>query len=216
MIKYYLIGEIHGTNECPAACLDILQRHGLTQLALEFEKGYQQEFDEFLEGKRAIDDLSVLRNKYASKDGRCSPAMRQLLLTARDVGIHLYCVDDCSDLDRRDKYMAQNLQLIAPPVGYLCGQTHAAKKEILLDEMSMFYEVYNGVLKPCGAYLPPEETLSYKTVPVEGGTFYNLGPCKVEGNKKLSQKHPDLPTIIPSPEEGYDFWYLVRQFTPST
>ena len=133
MAKYYLIGETHGTNESPEACLDILKKHKIMQLALEFPYTQQKEIDEFLLGKRSIDELSIFQVDD-THDGRASPAVKNLLLRAkeRQIRIKLVDIDDESQVNQRDKYMAQNLMEIKGEVGFLCGNVHASKEVLKL------------------------------------------------------------------------------------
>ena len=58
MEKYYLIGEIHGTKECPKAFFDIIKKEKIKQVALEFDKIYQNEIENFYENKICINKIS--------------------------------------------------------------------------------------------------------------------------------------------------------------
>ncbi len=215
MIKYYLIGEVHGTKECPQACLDILERENIKQLALEFGFHLQPELDEFLAGKRSVDDLSIFDNP---RDTRASEAMRDLIQEAKDMGMKLFFVDDYTGSKDQEKIMADKLMGIEGRVAYYCGSAHAAKKTLKYDPDSKFYPLFeNGVFNSCGSLLPPEQTVSYAIHAVNGGKIWAHEIVKIPPAFKLKTFKPKkLPVIIDANGKKYDFFYLVDKFTPST
>ncbi|PIN80357.1 hypothetical protein COV11_04185 [Candidatus Woesearchaeota archaeon CG10_big_fil_rev_8_21_14_0_10_30_7] len=216
MIKYYLIGEVHGTNECPKACLDLLVKKNIKQLALEFGKNLQPELDAFLNDELAVEDLTIFKNP---EDTRASKAMRDLIQQAKEKKIKLYFIDTWYSTPDQDKIMAENLMEIEGKVAYFCGAAHASKRPICFDSDSILFNMFkNGTLKTCGSFLPEEKTTSYRVDALEGGEIYNQQIEEyITGNKRLigmlgSRK---FPIIIHSRGKRYDYTYLVKQFTPS-
>ena len=69
-MKYILVGEMHGTTECPKAFFEILKKYNTNQVALEFPKKNQKEMNEFLSGSRNINNLAIFKNKEKIHDGR--------------------------------------------------------------------------------------------------------------------------------------------------
>lgn len=192
MAKYILVGEVHGTNECPEACLKIIENYKIKHLALELDKS------------------------MSSNDGRASKAVKQLVAAAKRKGIRIHFVDGKCDILKRDKTMAENLMKIKKEVVFLCGNIHASKKPF---KMPLPFRIFckikkitipkNNILDTCGSYLPKDKTISYRIVAKNGGKFNNCG-IKTEGPSKK------LPLgIMKSPEEEYDFYYVVDKFTPS-
>ncbi|MFH1064933.1 MAG: hypothetical protein V1734_00300 [Nanoarchaeota archaeon] len=196
MAKYILVGEVHGTNECPEACLKILEKYKIKHLALEGDKS------------------------MSSNDGRASKAVKRLVAAAKRKGIKIHFAEEKSDAEmnilKRDKTMAENLIKIKKDVVFLCGNVHACKKPF---QMPLLFRIFcrikkitipkNNILDTCGSYLPKNKTISYRVVAKNGGKFNNNG-IKTEGPSKK------LPLgIIKSPEESYDFYYVVDRFTPS-
>jgi len=227
MAKYYLIGELHGTNEASRACWDIMQINKVSKLALEFPSNYQKEVDEFLKNKRSIDKISIFNVKHPH-DGRASPAIKKLLLKAKEKAMKVYFVDsDSEDISQREKEMTKNIMKIKDKVAFLCGDAHASKKEIHLSKFfrlvfriinlfSRKYPKFDKVIKTCGSYLPAKNTISYRVASLNGGKFYNF-KIKSAGKYKFDKenKFSSLPIIIKSKDSKYDFLYVVEKFTAS-
>ena len=224
MEKYYLIGELHGTNEAPEACWDILQKNKIPNLALEFPVNCQKEINNLLEGKKKINEIFLFWFKHPH-DGRSSPAMKRLLIKAKEHAIKVHVIDTIlGNAAEREKEMAKNLIKIKGKVAFLCGNVHASKQEIYFPILSRLafkiisifspeYATLGKSIKPCGAHLPKKETVSYKVEALKGGNFYNF---KVKKAKKYkAKKIESLPAIIKANDESYDFIYLVKKFTPS-
>jgi hypothetical protein len=208
--KYILIGELHGTKESPEACFEILKKHKVKQLALEFQKKEQCEIDDYFKGKKRVEELSIFQRED-NHDGRASKAIMDLIKKAKAKDIKILLVDDWSDITRRDEAMANNLKLIKGPVAYYCGEVHASKKSISFPE-------FNGKsqkINTCGSFLPEKETISYRIVSIEGGKHYNFKIKNVKKQEKLRKHIKDLPLIVPSKEGGFDFFYIVKKFTES-
>jgi len=94
MKKYFLIGEIHGTKECPEEFFKIVKKYGIKKVALELPKIYQNEIDEFYKGGIKIWDLSSFKHKGKNHDGRASGAMKKLILNLKRDKIKIYFVDE--------------------------------------------------------------------------------------------------------------------------
>ena len=139
MLKYFLVGEMHGTQECPEVFFRIIQKKRINQVALEFPSGYQKEIDEYFLSKRTLEDLSIFRLKKKTHDGRASSAIKKLLERLKRNNIKIYFVDEESF--ERDKLMAKNLSKINGRIAFLCGNVHASKKEIILPRL--FLLLYN-------------------------------------------------------------------------
>ncbi len=212
MIKYYLIGESHGTKECPDACIDLLVKEDICQLALEFGYNLQPELDEYLNDERNVEDLTIFKNPF---DTRASEAMKNLIVAAKDSDLMIYFVDDYTGSPDQDKIMADNLKKIEGKVAFFCGAAHASKKPLKFDPDSIMYPRFkNGVMQTCGSLLPPEETISYKIQPVNGGFVWDQTPKAVPANTRLA-KYKKLPLLLKTNNARYDYYYLVDKFTPS-
>jgi|SRR3989344_2691827 len=224
MPKFYLVGEFHGTNESPKACLDIMQRNKIKNLALEFSIDKQKEIDNFLKNKIAINDISIF-NVKTPHDGRASPAVKNLLLKAKEKKFSVYLVDsDSKIIKEREKEMAKNLINIKKGIVFLCGNAHASKKEYhinlfyrlifrIINIFSSKYPKLDKIIKPCGYYLPEKETTSYKIISTKGGKFYNFKIKKAKSYKIKGINY--LPKIITSSDKKYDFYYVVESLTES-
>jgi len=214
MAKYYLVGELHGTNECPRAFLDIVSHHHITQIALEFDKSKQHEVDAFLEGKRSLKDLSIFK-VTEPHDGRASPAVQTLLHKAKERSFRVYLVDDSSRPQHREAEMAKNIMSIKGTVAYLCGNVHAAKGPIQLEKSSEFFDQYkDGLIRTCGSLLPEQDTVAYNIVALHGGEFYNLKVKKEKEHPEFARL-PKIPATVKSKDPNYDFLYVVNRFTVS-
>ena len=167
MRKYFFVGEKHGTNECPKKFLEIVEQHKITQIALEWPIEKQSEIDQYLSGKRMPEQLTIFEE---NTDGRTSPAMRELLEAAknRHLKVHLF---DPGTPKERDKLMAENLKKIKGRVAILCGDIHAAKREVVLPFVVRAVGKLLGKthwehsIRPCASLLPADEVYSYRIVP---------------------------------------------------
>jgi len=207
MEKYYLIGEIHGTKECPKAFFDIIKKEKIKQVALEFDKIYQNEIENFYENKICINKISFFNQIKKSHDGRASSAIKLLLIKLRANNISVTLVDDWSfDGKFRDKSIAQNLKQISGKIGFLCGNVHA---------MKTIFRTNTGTIKPVGFLLPKNKVVSYNIVALKGGNFYNFRIKKYKKNSKLFHlfKNHQLPLLIKSNSISYDYDYIVNKFT---
>jgi hypothetical protein len=226
-MKFVLVGEIHGTAECPKAFLEILKKHKVEQVALEFKKNNQKEINQFLSGSRDISNLSIFKNKDKIHDGRASESIKDLIIKLRKNKMKIYFVDsEPSNPLKRDYLMARNLMEIEGKTAFLCGNVHASKTAIkfpftfvILNKIMNFFGKgvkisKNGIIETCGSFLPSKETISYKVIAVNEGEFYNFGAKKIKPNKKF-QNLQRLPKIKQSSEDGFDFFYLVEKFTAS-
>ncbi len=203
MKKYFLIGEIHGTKESPKAFLDIVKKKKIKNIALEFESNNQKEIDEYLSGKRKLNDLSIFKKK--GKDGRDSDAVKNLIKKLKSLSLKIYFIDDWKNKgNERDKLMARNLKKINKKIAFYCGNIHAMKKPFKIGKKSM---------KTCGSYLPSKKTISYNILPIEGGKHYNFGIKKINKDEELCKKYKKekLPKIIKSKTKEYDYLYLIKK-----
>jgi hypothetical protein len=226
-MKYILVGEMHGTTECPKAFLEILKKHKINQVALEFPKKDQQEINQFLSGSRDIGNLSIFKDKEKIYDGRASESVKDLIVKLKKNKIKIYFVDsEPSNPLKRDYLMAKNLMKIKGKTAFLCGNVHASKTAIkfplifvLLNKIMNFFGKgvkisKNGIIETCASFLPKKETVSYKVIAVNGGEFYNFGVKKIKPDKKF-QNLQNLPKTVQSSEDGFDYFYLVDTFTAS-
>lgn len=217
MAKYFLIGELHGNNESPQACWDIIQRYGIKNLAIEADLKYQQEVDEYLSSQKNIEQLSLWSLDHLTK------AVKNLVHKAKENGMKIYCVDDWSCLNKqdesveRDKAMAENLKKIKGNVAYLCGGDHASKKPILIDKNSEWFSVYkNGLFLTCGSFLPKSKTISFLICALNGGRSFFNGKVQMASKFNLpGNRIKNLPMIIPSIKDGYDYLYIFDKYTSS-
>ena len=218
---------MHGTTECPKAFLEILRKHKINQVALEFPKKNQKEINQFLSGSRDISNLSIFKDKGKIHDGRASESVKNLILKLKKDKTKIYFVDsEPSNPLKRDYLMAKNLMEIKGKTMFLCGNVHASKTAIkfplifvLLNKIMNFFSKgvkisKNGIIESCGSFLPKTETISYKVIAVNGGKFYNFGVKKIKPDEKF-QNSQSLPKIVQSYEDGFDYFYLADTFTAS-
>ncbi len=220
MSTYLLIGEIHGTKECPKEFLKFVKKNKIKKVALEFLKDYQIEIDKFYYGKRSLEDISFLKNKEKNHDGRASDAVRRLISELRKEKIKIFLVDvETGSGNERDKLMAKNLSKIKGKVAFLCGNVHAMKKPLQLNKSDDLYQHYSvGRVKTCGYFLNKnEKVISIKIHAINGGKFYNYFIQNYPKDKSLSQKFSpnNLPKQIHSEDNAFDFLYLVDKFSYS-
>ena len=119
--------------------------------------------------------------------------------------------------------MASNLNKIKGKVAFLCGDIHASKKEIklgyfawvfwLVNLMKLKLTPVNTVLHPCGSYLPHRTTVSIRIV-AKKGKYYNFEEKKYNQPKQY-ESVKRLNELVKSPDENYDFAYVIELFTPS-
>lgn len=226
-MKYLFVGEMHGTEECPKAFLEILKKYKINQVALEFPKKNQNEINQFLSESRDISNLSIFKDKEKIHDGRASESVKDLILKLKKNKIKIYFVDsEPSNPLKRDYLMAKNLIEIKGKTAFLCGNVHASKTAIkfpfifvLLNRIMNFFGKgikisKNGIIETCGSFLPKKEKISYKITAVNGGEFYNFGVKKIKPDKKFRNLQ-SLPKIVQSYEKGFDYFYLIDKFTAS-
>lgn len=216
MVRYFLVGEIHGTQECPKIFWDIVKRNNIKKIALEFPIEEQCEVNNFMQYECSVDALSIFKR---SEDKRASKAIRSLLLKARRAKYHVYFVDP-NTLNNRDQEMANNLVRLSGKIAFLCGNIHASKVKVEVDLFVRFFFsliVWLKTLKwyiqkkeflTCGSFLPKSEVISFE----------------IQTEKALSQKEKKLltdlrkaknkhPLLIPSKNKGFDFKCVVSNFT---
>ncbi|GEM_PF-4606730 len=153
-IKYILVGEMHGTKECPEEFLKIIRKHKLNQASIEYP------------------------SKGIANDGRQSQANKKLIKELRKNKIKIFFIEGA------DEIMAKKLMKIKGKIAFLCGRVHARKKDLQLSKKSRYYKLYpKGLIKTCGSLLPKNETISYKIHAINGGTYYNFGIKKYPKNK---------------------------------
>lgn len=230
MVKFVLVGEMHGTQESPSIALELLKNHKITLLALELDKSKQHEIDEYFCGKRNLNDITLFKHT-GSHDGRASNAVKRLIEQVKKQKIRIVLVDDWQDPLNRDKKMAENLMSLKKNVLFLCGNVHASKQPIrfslvyrLLNKIFALIRVphiqlpFDGILRTCGYYLPPNDTISYRIVPVFGGQYYNFKVKTLKPDKKVAQlvQGQQLPRIITNQTKEYTFLYAINHLSPSS
>src|SRR3989344_8136649 len=178
-MRYLLFGEMHGTAECPTAFLEILKKHEVNQVALEFPKNHQNEINQYLSGSRSLSNLSIFKSKEKIHDGRASNSVKDLISKLKKNKMEIYFVDsESSNPLERDYLMAKNLMKIKGRTAFLCGNVHASKTAIkfpltfvLLNKIMNFFGKgvkisKKGIIETCGSFLPKKETISYKVIAV--------------------------------------------------
>lgn len=220
MATYFLFGEMHGTKECPKEFLKFVKENKIKKVALEFQKDYQFEIKEFLLNKRKINNLTFFKDKEKSHDGRASESVKNLILNLKKEKIKIHLVDqEAKSGNERDKFMAKNLSKIVGRVAFLCGNVHAMKKPLQLDENDNLYTKYpGGKVKTCGYFLSKyNQVVSLKVHAINGGSFYNYSVQSYQKDKILSKKYSisSLPKVIQSPEEIFDYLHLINKFSYS-
>jgi hypothetical protein len=214
MNKYYLVGEMHGTRECPKEFLNFIKKKHIKKVALEFPKEYQKEIDEFSLGKKEIENLSIFRNREKIHDGRASEAIKDLIKKLKKEKIKIFLVDEeAKNGNERDKKMAKNLSKIEGEVAFLCGNIHAMKKPMTLDKSDPMYKYYqNGIVKTCRYFMNKKEIISIRIHAINGGKFYNFATQDYPKEKEFKNKKP---STIKSKDEAFDYIYLIDKFSPS-
>lgn len=192
MIKYYFVGEVHGTNECPHVCLDIAHRYSVRNIAFEM----------------TAENIASIESNAHSIDGRISPAVKGVVNEAKRRGLSVFGVDgEASTADERDAIMAKNLSKINGPVVFLCGNRHASKEKY-------WGSGGNELVNPCASLLPKNEVVSFRIIPLNGGSFYNMGQVRIwPVEEELKSKCITPPCIVKSDESRYDYYYLLDRFT---
>lgn len=196
-MDYFLIGERHGTNECPHAFLELVKQFKPASIALEIPKQYQADIDA---GKHA----HIPFFNQQEHDGRGSAAMQQLITALLDRELHIHCVDTdtAETAAERDAEMARNILALPIPVMYLCGNVHALLKPITL---------FGEHLIPCGSHLPRERTKNCTIETLNGGTFYNFQVQHIPPSEYTGMPNE----LLPLNDEHFDYAYFVEWFTPS-
>jgi hypothetical protein len=135
--RVLVVGEMHGTTEVPAFVLQLAGLWRETEqnlvVALEIEKNYQNNVDEFL--KSGDFDQLVKIDYFKTPDGRTSVAMGELIKGLRKLGVKIVCFDTPSGSANtgfvRDSLMAVSLasHLSQGPMIILTGNLHANLNE---------------------------------------------------------------------------------------
>jgi hypothetical protein len=178
-VHWVFVGELHGSNEAPAAFLDLvcdaLARGRSVTVALERPESEQAALDEILASKNltaATDALLAQHDWRDGMDGRASEAMLQLLLALRDLH-HTYPSLNVVAFD-------------APPAGDAPGARDEAMGRALLamgkvESRNLILVLtgnVHGMQAPifgydfAAMYLPPEQRLSLE-VTDEGGRSWS-------------------------------------------
>ena len=196
---------------------------------MEFAKDKQKEIDQYLSGSRTLNSLSIFKEKEKIHDGRASNSIKDLISNLKKNKIKIYFVDcESSDPLKRDYLIAKNLSKLKGQTAFLCGNVHASKTSIKVPKSVMFVNKIknffnkgflisrNGIIETCGSFLPEKETISYKVVAVNGGEYYNFGVHKIKPDKRSKKINlNNLPEIVRSQEEGFDYLYKIYGFTAS-
>ena len=135
MNRYFLIGETHGTKECPQEFFKFVIKNKIGKVALEFLKDNQKDIDKFYSRAIGVNEISFFKNKENTHDGRASDAVKNLISGLRKEKIRIFLVDEeAKSAYERDKLMAKNLSNIEGKVAFLCGEVHASKKPMQLEK----------------------------------------------------------------------------------
>jgi hypothetical protein len=134
--KVIVIGEMHGTSEVPQFVSQLIglmsAKFDRVTVALEIERNYQQQVDEFLDNGD-FDKLLAL-DYFKVKDGRTSEAMTDLikeLRTFKNVQVVCFDIESGDQRANRDSLMAVNLSsaYTGDRMIVLTGNLHATLKE---------------------------------------------------------------------------------------
>lgn len=168
-LRWLIVGETHGSNETPAAFLDLVcdaLEHGKrVTVALERSSSEQELLDRVLtdpDSTHAVKDLLRQWDWREALDGRSSKAMLQLLLALRDLHLShpqlsIVAFDTSTPNDNsaaRDEAMGKTLLSLRKKkpndlILMLTGDAHASEKP-----------VSDWGYNPAAAYLPADERLS--------------------------------------------------------
>lgn len=219
MSRYFLIGEMHGTKECPEAFFAIVKKNRIKNVALELPKNYQKEIREFFRGERNVGELSFFEDKEKKHDGRASESIKNLILRLKKEGINIFLVDEeAQNGNERDKLMAKNLSKIRGDVAFLCGDIHARKNSLQLEKSDKMYKYYpHGEVKTCGSLMSGKDIVSIRIHAINGGKFYHYSIQTYPKDGELSKKFSisELPRMIKSDGRALDYVYLIDKFSYS-
>ncbi|QIK78570.1 hypothetical protein G7077_06340 [Sphingomonas piscis] len=216
-LRWIIVGEQHGTNEMPAAFVDIVCHAATSKrpvvVAVERPEGEQAAIDAYMEsdgGPKAIAALtaSEMWHDKQMQDGRGSQAYLQMLDELRRLH-HRGVVErvvafqpwrPALEMAKYEETMAQILQSASSDPNQMVlafvGNCHAARLPLCRD-------------KPAAAYLPSSERLTIN-VDGSGGTVWNCivleGKLKCGSRGLGTAKPPHAPRIelMEDPKAHYD------------
>ena len=200
-LRWLIVGEIHGSNETPAAfgdlVCDALEHGKRVTVGLERSSSEQELLDRVLtdpDSAQAVKELLHRRDWQEVEDGRSSEAMLHLLLTLRDLRhthpqLSILAFDTSTPGDssaKRDEAMGKTLLSLRERtpndlILVLVGNAHASQKPV----MGLGYD-------PTAAYLPADERVSLEArsnggeswVQTYVGTNLTCGPTNVGSPSK--------------------------------
>ncbi len=203
-----LIGEMHGTNETPAAFGDLVcsaRETKRTMIAgLEFRD--QQALDRFMDSKSHETSVKALlsTDEWKGADGRATSAMLVLLerlrsLKAEGLLWRVIAFSASGESAARDEE-AMSSALLRASAGnpdalliVLSGNVHASKQELA--------EV--GSYRLMGSFLPPAQTVSL-VVTDRGGEAWNCHDGSCGPHTLASSRGANRGITLISPHAGYD------------
>lgn len=212
-VRWVLVGEMHGSNETPAAFLDLvcdaLSRGRRVTVALELSTGDQVALDGIVTGKDLTAAKQALLERPVWKrflDGRGSEAMLRLLLGLREL---------------RERYPElSDAAFDAPYDGEAPGDRDKSLGKALLelgvakpkDTVLALTGNYHAMLAPMSGYdlaamfLPPSERLSLEVTDRGGEAWISTFPGQACGPSKggVADKDPLRPRGV----------YLDRSLAP--
>jgi hypothetical protein len=178
-LRWLIVGELHGSNETPAAFLDLVcdaLEHGKrVTVALERSSSEQELLNHILtdsDSAHAVKELLRQRDWREVPDGRSSEAMLHMILALRDLhrshpqlSIFAFDTSPSSPKGGRDKAMGKALLSLRQnrPQDFilvLTGSAHASEQPLM--ELG-----YN----PAAAYLPADERVSLDVMS-NGGEYW--------------------------------------------
>ena len=178
-LRWLIIGEIHGSNETPAAFSDLVcdaLEHGKrVTVALERSSAEQELLDRILtdsDSAHAVKELLKQKDWQEVADGRSSEAMLHMLLSLRDLrrdhpqlSIFAFDTTPSSPNGGRDKGMGKALLSLREKkpndlVLVLVGNAHASESRVF----GLKYD-------PTAAYLPADGRVSLEVV-ANGGEYW--------------------------------------------
>lgn len=219
MSKYFLIGEIHGTKECPEEFFKFVQKYKIKKVALEFPSEFQKQIDEYSRGEIKLEKIPLFKSKNLSHDGRASESVKRLIKKLKRDKIKIFFIDgEAKNGNQRDKLMARNLSKIKGNVAFLCGNVHARKKSWQLEKFDKMYKQYpKGVIKTCGSFMDKKKIVAINIHAINGGKFYNYRVQNYFKDNDLLKLYnlKDLPKIIKPKDNSFDFVYLINKFSVS-
>ena len=147
-----LVGELHGTNEMPAAFLDVVDRASSSGrsivVAIEHKAVRQNQIDEIF-ASRTAEEVGLRFDAFSTKDGRSSEAMKSLMIgiwslirdgrSIKVAGVDYWWGDDPNDDERIPNWIPREVNAKASLRDVRMGQNAIAACEAQACELLLFF-----------------------------------------------------------------------------